>query len=213
MRLTLTLSIGAAVVLGAASACGGGPPPPQPAPAVDSAAIRDSIARARADSIAREQARRDSIQRVERLRRERELEDSIARVRAEAERVRTMLAARVHFDFDRSNIRPGQDTQVLEQKLAILQANPSLRIRIVGHCDERGSDEYNLALGQRRANAAREFLVNRGVAADRIITESRGEEEPLNPASNEDAWAQNRRAEFHIVSGGETLRMPAGMGM
>lgn len=211
MRLTLALSVGAAVVIGAAAACGGGPPPPPPQPAVDSTAIRDSIARARADSIARDQARRDSLQRMERIRRERE--DSLTRIRAETERVRNALANMVHFDFDKSNIRPGQDTQVLEAKLAILQANPNLTIRIVGNCDERGSDEYNLALGQRRANAAKQYLVNRGINANRIMTESRGEEQPLNPAHTEDAWTQNRRDEFSIVSGGDMLKMPSGMGM
>jgi len=206
MRLTLALTVSAAVVISAAAACGGGPPPPPPEPVVDSAAIRDSIARARADSIARAEARRDSIARAERLRRARE--DSIAALRAETEAVRNMVQERIHFDFDRSNIRPGSDTDVLQRKLAILQANPNLRVEIVGHCDERGSDEYNLALGQRRANAARQFLVDRGIAAGRITTRSMGEEQPLNPASNESAWAQNRRDEFRIVSGGETLRRP-----
>lgn len=206
MRLTLALTVSAAVVISAAAACGGGPPPPPPEPVVDSAAIRDSIARARADSIARAEARRDSIARAERLRRARE--DSIAALRAETEAVRNMVQERIHFDFDRSNIRPGSDTDVLQRKLAILQANPNLRVEIVGHCDERGSDEYNLALGQRRANAARQFLVDRGIDAGRITTRSMGEEQPLNPASNESAWEQNRRDEFRIVSGGETLRRP-----
>jgi peptidoglycan-associated lipoprotein len=209
MRLTLALTVSAAVVIAAAAACGGGPPPPPPEPTVDSAAIRDSIARARADSIARAQARRDSIARAERLAQARA--DSIARVRAETEAVRNMIQEMINFDFDRSNIRPGQDRQRLEQKLAILQANPNLRIEIVGHCDERGSDEYNMALGQRRANSARQFLVDQGVNANRISTRSMGEEQPLNPASNEAAWTQNRRDEFRIVSGGDMLTRPSGM--
>lgn len=208
MRLTLALSLGASLVIGAAAACGGGTPEPPPQPAVDSAAIRDSIRRA--DSIAAaERARRDSLERAERMRRARE--DSLARVRAEAEAVRNMLQTMIHFDFDKSDIRPGEDTQVLEQKLAILQANPNLTIEVTGHCDERGSDEYNLALGNRRANQAKQFLVNRGIDAGRIQTRSMGEEQPINPASNEDAWAQNRRDEFRIVSGGEMLRRPSGM--
>lgn len=209
MRLTLALTVGMAAVVIGAAACGGGPPPPPPPPAVDSAAIRDSIARARADSIARARARQDSIERVERIRRARE--DSLARVRAETEAVRNMIAQRVHFDFDRSNIRPGDDTQVLQQKLAILQANPGLRIEIVGHCDERGSDEYNMALGMRRANSARQWLIDRGIDGSRITVRSMGEEQPIDMGRNEAAWAQNRRDEFTVTAGGDVLRRPAGM--
>jgi peptidoglycan-associated lipoprotein len=203
MRFSIPLLAGAGFVI-AAMACGGGPPPPPPEPAIDSAAIRDSIARAEAARRARE--------------------DSIARARAEAERmaaeeraaleaterVRGMLSAVINFDYDQSNIRPG-DAATLDQKIAIMQANPALRIEITGHCDERGSDEYNLALGNRRALAAREYMVNRGIPADRISTASRGEEQPVDPASNEDAWARNRRDEFAISAGGEQLRAPQGM--
>jgi peptidoglycan-associated lipoprotein len=122
-----------------------------------------------------------------------------------------MIAERVHFDFDRSNIRPGEDTRVLEQKLQILQANPGLRLEIVGHCDERGSDEYNLALGQRRSLSAKQFMVDRGINPDRISVRSMGEEQPIDPASNEDAWMRNRRDEFIIVAGGDQLMRPPGM--
>ncbi len=206
MRLTLALTVGVGVVIGAA-ACGGQPSPP-PEPAVDSAAIRDSIAQARQDSIRRaEAARRDSIQRAERIRRQ-AIEDSLARVRAETEEVRRMVARRIHFDFDRSNIRAGEDTEVLQQKLAILRTNSDLRIEIVGHCDERGSDEYNMALGMRRANSAKQWLVDRGIAANRITVRSMGEEQPIDPGHNEEAWAQNRRDEFNIVGGGDTLERP-----
>lgn len=209
MRLTLT--IGAAVILAAAAACGGGPPPPPPGPNPDSLA---RIEAARRDSIAREQARRDSIERArraeeERLRRARE--DSLARVRAETEAVRAIVAEMINFDFDRSEIRPGRDTEVLERKLQVLNANPELRIEIVGHCDERGSDEYNLALGNRRALSAKQWLVSRGISPDRITTRSMGEEQPLDPGHNEEAWAKNRRAEFVITAGGEVLRRPPGM--
>lgn len=210
MRLTLAMTVGAALMVGAAAACGGGQPEPV-TPAVDTAAIRDSIEREEAAAAAAEQARRDSLERArrmdeERIRRERE--ESLARARAETADVRAMFAEAINFDFDRSNIRPGRDTEVLEQKLAILEANPALRIEIVGHCDERGSDEYNLALGNRRAVSAMSFLANRGISADRIAVRSMGEEQPVDPGHNEDAWQQNRRDEFVITGGGDALKKP-----
>lgn len=206
MRLTVPLSAGIAVIL-VAYACGGGPPPPPPPPPVN----QDSIdaERARRDSIARARAREDSIRRA-REAEEAARRDSIARVRRETERVRGMLETMINFEYDRSEIRQ-QDAQVLDQKLAILRANPGLRIQITGHCDERGSDEYNLALGNRRALAARQYLVDRGVSQDRIMTNSLGEERPLDPRSNEEAWARNRRDEFSITAGGDVLRAPGGM--
>ncbi|MCH7716195.1 MAG: OmpA family protein [Gemmatimonadetes bacterium] len=212
MRHTLPISTGIAVVL-LAAACGGGPPPPPPGPDLDSLAAAEAAEQALTDSIAQAQAVRDSIDR-ERVRIEadetRVREDSIAAVRGETTRVRDALAERVHYDYDRSNIRAG-DAAILDQKLAILQRNPSLRIEITGHCDERGSDEYNIALGNRRALGAKRYLTDRGIAEDRITTSSRGEENPAAMGANEEAWAQNRRGEFTIASGGNQLRMPTGM--
>lgn len=202
-----------AVILGmaamaVAAACGGGQPEPV-VPAIDSTAIRDSIARAEA----RRRAYEDSIARA------RAEAERLARERAEAERraaeltaeVRTMLGTMINFDFDRSAIRMGRDTEVLQQKLSLLQANPAVMLEIVGHCDERGSDEYNMALGMRRATAAKKWLTDRGIADGRVTVRSMGEEQPMNPASNEDAWAQNRRDEFRITAGGDRLVKPAGM--
>ncbi|ORJ55837.1 peptidoglycan-associated lipoprotein Pal [Geothermobacter hydrogeniphilus] len=105
---------------------------------------------------------------------------------------------RIHFDFDQFSLS-AQARDILAANAALLQANPGVKVRIEGHCDERGSDEYNLALGERRAIAARDYLVSLGVAADRISTISYGEEMPLDPASNEAAWAKNRRDEFKAV--------------
>jgi len=122
-----------------------------------------------------------------------------------------MLATRINFDFDKSVIRAGQDMDVMQAKLAILQANPGLNIEIVGHCDERGSDEYNMALGMRRATAAKKWLTDRGIADGRITVKSMGEEQPAAMGATEDAWAQNRRDEFMVVSGGDMLVKPAGM--
>ncbi|MGQ9604390.1 MAG: peptidoglycan-associated lipoprotein Pal [bacterium] len=104
---------------------------------------------------------------------------------------------RIHFDFDRYNLRPDA-IQVLTRNAEVLLAHPEIRIVIEGHCDERGTDEYNLALGERRAAAARDFLVRFGIDMSRISTVSYGEERPLDPRSNEEAWAKNRRAEFVI---------------
>jgi peptidoglycan-associated lipoprotein len=165
--------------------------------------------------LANEQRVRDSIANAQRIR------DSIANAEAmrasntnrppattnDAASLRSALTAVVHFDFDQSDIRPDARA-ALDAKVPILQANPNVVIRIAGHTDERGSDEYNLALGQRRAAAAKRYLVERGIAESRIETISYGEERPVAQGSDEDAWAQNRRAEFEITGGGQTLRRP-----
>lgn len=185
-------------------ACGKSPEPQAPAPQANA----DSIAaaeRARADSAAAESARR-AQEEAERIARQRAADSAAAAAAAVAE-VRNMLAAMVHFDFDRANIR-SDDAATLDQKVAILNANPDLRIRISGHCDERGSDEYNLALGNRRATAAKQYLVSHGVDASRIETASFGEERPMAMGHDEDSWAQNRRDEFEILSGGDMLQKP-----
>ena len=107
-----------------------------------------------------------------------------------------------------AEIRDG-DAGTLDQKIAILRANPGLRILVTGNADERGSDEYNLALGNRRAVAAKQYLVDRGIAESRVTTLSNGEERPVDPRSNEEAWARNRNDQFSITAGGDQLRMPS----
>lgn len=102
---------------------------------------------------------------------------------------------RIHFAFDRFDLNT-EARQTLQNNALYMEQNPGARIVLEGHCDERGSDEYNLALGERRARAAAEYLVNLGVDESRIRTISYGEEKPLDPAHNEAAWALNRRAEF-----------------
>jgi peptidoglycan-associated lipoprotein len=100
---------------------------------------------------------------------------------------------RVFFDYDSSAIRSDQRS-TLERQASWLGSNPSVTVTVEGHTDERGTREYNLALGQRRANAARDALVAGGVAGGRIATISYGKDRPAALGSNEDAWAQNRRA-------------------
>ncbi|HEU5218878.1 MAG TPA: OmpA family protein [Gemmatimonadales bacterium] len=113
----------------------------------------------------------------------------------------------IHFDLDQDVIKP-EDRPVLDRKADILRANPALRIRVSGHADERGSDEYNLVLGNKRALAAKQYLVSKGIDASRIDVTSLGEERPVDPASNETAWAKNRRDEVEIISGGDRLVAP-----
>lgn len=153
-------------------------------------ACRDSIARAdkaRADSIAAEAARRAA--------------DERARATAAT---RATLAQKVYFEYDASELSD-EARALLDAKLAILSANPALRIRITGHADERGSDEYNLALGQRRAVAVKRYLTDRGIDASRIDVLSLGEERPEVTDGTEESFRLNRRAEFEITAGGDTL--------
>jgi peptidoglycan-associated lipoprotein len=196
VSLLLVLGLSAAVVAGA---CGGNPSPETtPQPNQDS--IEAERARLEAERMARERAE------AERRERERAEAERSAAART-TEELRNMLAVMIHFDLDRSNIRPN-DMGTLDQKVAILQANRDLRIRIGGHCDERGSDEYNLALGNRRAQSTKQYLVSHGIDASRIETQSWGEERPLVDGHDESAWSQNRRAEFEVTSGGDNLRRP-----
>jgi peptidoglycan-associated lipoprotein len=137
--------------------------------------------------------------------------DSAAAANAARERMmteaRAALTAAVYFDYDAAEIT-GDARATLDAKLPLLNANPSLRIRIAGHTDNRGSDEYNLALGQRRASATKAYLTQRGVDASRIDIVSFGEERPASEGEGEEAWSRNRRAEFEVVGGGATLTLP-----
>ncbi len=104
----------------------------------------------------------------------------------------------IHFDFDRYNIRPDAKT-TLEQDSKVLSDNPNVKVQIAGYCDERGSVEYNLALGEKRAKSAADYLETLGIAPGRLSTISYGKSDPIDPGHNEKAWAMNRRDEFHIV--------------
>jgi peptidoglycan-associated lipoprotein len=208
----------AAVLL--AVACSKPPAPapttPAPAPAAQSEAARpaaDSAARAtaaRRDSLT-VQARDDSLARVQR---ERSRADSV-RLQVQRQSADTVpplaagglpaadsaaLADPIHFDYDKSEV-VAADQARLDRKLAILVAHRRLEIRVAGNCDERGSDEYNLALGERRAAAAKRYLVAHGLAAGRVEVVSYGKEHPLDPGHTEDAWARNRRDDFVVTKG------------
>jgi len=105
----------------------------------------------------------------------------------------------INFDFDQSTIRPDA-REILKANADIILKKGAAAIAIEGYCDERGTVEYNMALGERRAQEAKKYLVNLGVKASQIKTISYGEERPLDPGNNEDAWAKNRRAHF-VVNG------------
>jgi peptidoglycan-associated lipoprotein len=174
-----------------AVACGGKAAPEQPAPEPTPAPAPPPPA-----------ATDDSAER-DRLERERVAREAAERARA----VSADLSAMINFDYDQAVVRPA-DQEILNRKAAILVANPGVKIKISGHADERGSDEYNLALGNRRAAAAKRYLTGKGVDASRIEVVSYGEERPLNPGKDESAYAQNRRDEFEITAGGDNLTAP-----
>ena len=180
-------------------------PNPEPTVRTGTPTTTTSISGPNTDSIRRaeeDEARR----RAEAANRRRA--DSIAAAEAamrNAGAARAALTATVHFDYDQADLR-AEDRAILDAKVPILQANPGVTIRIQGHTDERGSDEYNLALGQRRAAAVKRYLVDHGIAESRIQTTTYGEERPVAQGSDEAAYAQNRRAEFEITAGGPNLR-------
>ncbi len=117
---------------------------------------------------------------------------------AKAEEVTEITFENIQFDFDKYFIR--EDARPTLEKLGAYMAdNPDVNVLIEGHCDERGTNEYNFALGERRSQAAMDYLVNLAVDAGRIKTISYGEERPLDPGHSEASWAQNRRAQFVIL--------------
>ncbi len=146
---------------------------------------------ARRDSIARAAARADSLRRA-------------AEAARSADEARTALTGPVHFEFNRDDIL-ASDRPLMERKAAILAANPAMRIRIEGNADERGSDEFNLALGMRRAAALQQYLTTHGISADRLALTSNGEERPLCQDHQEPCWGENRRDDIVITAGGDRI--------
>jgi peptidoglycan-associated lipoprotein len=152
---------------------------PEPAPAVDADAEAKRLAdEARARALAQERLEAAKAQRGMDERERFQNED-------------------VHFDYDKSNLLP-EAQAILRDKAKWLMANPNVSVIIEGHCDERGTNEYNMALGDRRANGCKSFMVDLGIAAQRLTTISYGEEKPLVLGQDEAAWAKNRRGHFVI---------------
>lgn len=180
------------------AACHKAPPPP-PAPTGPSEA---ELARMRADSIAKVRAAAEAAAAAERAKREEE-----ARQRRAMAEARAALEAMVFFDFDKSEIRPDMEP-ILRAKVDVLRASPQVQLRIEGNADERGSTEYNLALGERRAESVRQYLVGFGLPESRFSVVSWGEERPLVQGHDEAAWAKNRRAEFVITAGANAINPP-----
>ena len=183
--------IAATLVVGS---CGGDPPPPPAPPMADQDSLqryRDSVAAAEAD--ARRRAAEEAAARAEEAARQR----AIAAARSTLEEL-------VFFDYDMSDIRDDA-ASLLRRKVDILRASPQVQLRVEGHADERGSTEYNLALGNRRASAVRDFLTGFGLSESRFSIVSFGEERPLANGSNETAWARNRRGQFVITAGANAI--------
>lgn len=197
-----------ALALAFAAACAKKPetaPAPAEAPAVAAAPTNTAASAAAAADSAAARARREAANKLKAR------EDSIAAAKALASKtaaeLKTALLATVWFDYDRAELR--DDTRAaLEAKLPILQANSALRVRVQGHTDERGSDEYNLALGQRRAASVKRFFTDRGIDERRLDVVSFGRERPAATGEDDASRAKNRRAEFEILAGGEALAGP-----
>ena len=195
MRITHLFipAIAATLIL---SACGGADPPPPPGPTGPTQAEIDA---ARADSIAAARAAEEARRRAEEDAQRREEE----RMSRDGDAARRTLVAVVQFEYDESDITAAAE-RLLRAKLPILRNSPTIRLRMEGHADERGSTEYNLALGSRRAQSVLDFFSGFGIAANRMTTTSFGEERPAVNRSDEAAWAQNRRVEF-VITGGQIV--------
>lgn len=154
-----------------------------------------------ADVVATERQRLDSIASAEEARAaaERAREANMDAQQQSTRSVQTTMAAPIYFELDNADLAP-EAIGVLEAKVLILRRELPMRIRITGHTDDRGSDEYNVALGMRRAAETKRFLVERGIAGSRIDIATRGEEEPSVEGQDETAWSRNRRAEFVIIA-------------
>jgi peptidoglycan-associated lipoprotein len=163
----------------------------EPTVSEEEAARRAEAEKARLEELERQRALEE-----ERLRQEAAMQEEKAKL-AMMEAREQFMNENIHFEFDKSSLLP-EAQEILTRKAAWLGVNPGERVIIEGHCDERGTNEYNLALGDRRAESAKSFLVDLGIDAARLTTISYGEERPVDPAHNEEAWAKNRRAHFVV---------------
>jgi peptidoglycan-associated lipoprotein len=177
------------------------------APVVDTSAADAAKKRAEeeAAAAAKKRAEEEAAATAAKKRAEEEAA-AAAKKRAEAEaaekllqdQINTVESEKIYFDYDKAELKP-EAQATLEKKAKIMESNSSFALTIEGNCDERGTNEYNLALGERRADAAEKFLNSLGISADRITTISYGEEKPVDAGHNEAAWSQNRRDEFKLA--------------
>ncbi len=177
-----------------AAACGGNEPPPVVEPTGPTA---EEI----------ERMRQDSIQRAEAEARAQEVAEAERAAREEARRAemaRQTLTEIVYFDYDEATIRSDAEAK-LREKIDILRRNPGVELRMEGHADERGTSEYNVALGNERAESVIRFISGFGLGADRFSAVSYGEARPMVEGSGERAWARNRRVEFVVTAGGDDI--------
>ena len=174
---------------------------PEPAPAPASTPATDLSAQRRADSLAAAQRRADSLAAAQAA----ASRDAAAMAQVTQAELSAMLSARVYFDYDTDALRDDA-IATLDQKAMVLQANPGVTVTITGHTDERGTSEYNLALGQRRAAQTKRYLVSKGIDGSRLATQSMGDSQPAVQGSDEAAYQQNRRAEFDARNAGTLAR-------
>jgi len=174
---------------------------PKPSEAKPEASAPDRTAAAEGEKQLREESLREEELRQKALReqalREKAMQEEEAR-KAAAAREAALKGSKLEavlFEFDQWSIREDQK-QIMVKNGEWLKANPDTKVRLEGHCDERGTAEYNLALGQKRAEAVKAFLEGLGIASQRMSTISYGEERPLDPAHNEAAWVKNRRVDI-----------------
>jgi len=201
MKTAKLLSLATVLTLGAGLAC----KKPEPAPqvnAADEAAKKAAAEKAAAEEAARKAAEEAARKAAEEAAAKKAAEEEAAR-KAAAEKAAAFKAAaekalvNIHFDYDKSDIKQA-DRATLQGIADFMKANPTVKVSIEGHCDERGTNEYNLALGNRRATAALAYLKTLGVDEARFETISYGKEKPLCTESKESCWSQNRRAEFKL---------------
>lgn len=171
-------------------------------PSIKKEDVATAAEKERAAKIEAERAAKEREEKAKEEPARKEFEKSLVAKRTpgiEGEVFESSLLKDIHFDFDKYDIRPS-DAAILKENAALLKKYPNVKIQVEGHCDERGTNEYNLALGERRANNTKKYLLSLGIAADRISTISYGEEKPMDPGHNEEAWAKNRRAHTVILS-------------
>ncbi len=181
----------------------------EPSVKKEEALRKEEAARKEAERVTKEarekevaKIREEEVKKAEEAKKAREFEKSLVAKKEpgiEGVVLESKLLKDIYFDFDKYDIRPG-DTAILKENAALLKKFPNVKIQIEGHCDERGTIEYNLALGERRANNTKQYFISLGISPDLISTISYGKERPLDSGHNEEAWAKNRRAHPIILS-------------